>query len=248
MPPHPLRYGYVRLVTTCSLSAGLWGILLSALGDSPPVLNLRQIAAILPSDARIATSSIPKSTQAPVTNREKSQSPAVIYADLDRDGQDEIAVAYTREIYTAKEPLPDFRALVEVFKWNGKVYTSQWRSPEFGFNFVGSAGAAIEDYFASSFGVRDMNGDGNLDLFFCRLSFLAEGDRFEAWSWNGKEYQQIVEIPTVVYMKDLNEDGVPELLTEFKSRQEGESRLGYTQVYSLVEGRFVAKGRVPLER
>jgi hypothetical protein len=40
-------------------------------------------------------------------------------------------------------------------------------------------------YTDTFFSVRDITGDGKPEILFTRSSFLAEGDRFEAWRWNG---------------------------------------------------------------
>ena len=178
------------------------------LPTQPPTLTTEGIMAFLPMGAGghktfLGTPDLPKKVVAPAGNAAKSQSPAIIYADLDGDGQDEVAVAYNYE-----EAKGEDRAMVRILDWDGKAYKVQWESPEFGYAFEGDfhfLGPQGLQYSENAFAVRDLNGDGRLDLLFTRGSWSAEGCLFEAWTWADHDYRMLVEVPR--YVRLVQETG-----------------------------------------
>lgn len=165
-------------------------------------------------------------------------------ADLDGDGQDEIVVLYV----TGRG---DDEALLTVGVLHRAEGTDQyawrWKSEPFGYastKVLPQDDPRREGYLAASFGVRDLNGDGQPDIYCTRSSYLAAGRRFEAWTWNGQTYEVITSVPSYVRFEE-REKGVA-LITEFEPSSRVELAEPRTYEWDADKGMFELVGP-PLE-
>ncbi|MFQ5810838.1 MAG: hypothetical protein ACE5JM_14575 [Armatimonadota bacterium] len=187
---------------------------LTASGPSPAgprILPDEELLRCLPPGARIARIPSVFTRQ----RRVKQWRQGVVAADTDADGRKELVVAYYTppHEYVAKgredrKPREGFsqRAHVRVLEWDGTTWREQWDSGGWGMEFRARMPTEVVEakpktqraYTRCLFGVRDINGDGRADILFTRSSFLAEGDRFEAWTWDQAKYRRIASCSGVV--------------------------------------------------
>lgn len=202
-------------------SASVLGL---AAAQEPRVLSDSEILGYLPIGAKIAEIPVMFSSDRKVLKRRLG----MIRADVDGDQQEEVVVAYyalphdtvVRGKYHASF---DRRARVRVLKWTGTSWREQWDSGGcWGSIFQTCVHNGLarhtpeeqERYTANYFSVRDINGDGQLDIIFTTASFGAEGDRFEAWTWKEPTYERIA-LGGIVRLEDIHKDGSFEIISDY---------------------------------
>lgn len=202
-----------------------WGGLLIALnsglateGSQEELITEQEILQLLPEGSRIASIPVRYRPDRSVASTKRG----FVYVDTDRDGKREIVVAYVtppHEYLVNGEEQEGFfrRAHVAVLKSDEEGYKKVWDTGGWGAEFKariqGPVGTGEELAFTTNyFNVVDINDDRMPDIVFTRASFLAEGDEFEAWSWDGHAYRQIAKAPGPVRLKDLEGDGCLEII------------------------------------
>jgi hypothetical protein len=144
---------------------------------------------------------------------------------VDADGQEEIVVAYyttPHEYIISGQAQEGFfrRAHVRVLDWDGEKYVDQWDSGGWGSEFragMGENHTSREQqlYTDNYFDVNDINNDGVPEILFTRGSFLAEGDHFQVFGWNGQRYEAIALVLKKVRLGDQDNDGIKELICDY---------------------------------
>ncbi len=189
----------------CALLAGSWCMTAGQQTKSPSMLSDEELMGYLPLNAVIAQMPSAFDEDRRVTNRRHS----IISADTDGDGTEEIIVAYCTPPHK-DGPGICRRAHVRVLKWHGTTWREQWDSGGWGSGFTARMPREIVNadaetqrvYRRNFFDVRDINGDDLPDILFTRASFLAEGDQFEAWTWDGVYYRRIAVCGTLVRIEN----------------------------------------------
>ena len=76
-------------------------------------------------------------------------------------------------------------------------------------------------YTDNYFRVADMNNDGVPEILFTRASFLAEGAKFQAFTWTGQTYKPIALVENKVRLEDRDKDGTKEIVEgyDYKGRK-----------------------------
>ena len=111
-----------------------------------------------------------------------------------------------------KEPHEAFarRAHVRVLKWDSSTWREQWDSGGYGMEFRARLPTQVVEAKAESqrlytgglFGAEDISGDGLADIMFTRSGDLADGDNFEAWTWDRVQYRRIAFCAGLVRIQD----------------------------------------------
>lgn len=146
----------------------------------------------------------------------------VIRQDIDGDEKAEIIIAYYTEPHDYTDERFFRRAHVKILKENGAQLKDIWDSGGWGdqfggrVNFQGMSEEIKKSYLESLFNVRDITGDGKPEIIFTRASFLAEGNRCEIWTWNGKEFQQIFTEDNLVRIEIC--DNKTTIISEFDNK------------------------------
>ena len=180
---------------------------------------------MFPEGTRLATPYLAPSS--PQAHLHTPYPPGIIQANVDNDEAPEIVVAYI-----VPRENDDAAALVSVVDWDGKAYENIWTSPPFGYAFSGqfSIVEAHPAYAEAAFGVRNLDGDKQLDIFFTRSSFLAEGERFEAWTWEKDQFRQLAAIQRLIRFEPRGRQ--VDLVTDFWDLRHAKV-FAYPRIYRL---------------
>jgi len=178
----------------CALLVGNWCMTAGQETKSLSILYDEELLRYLPANSII--------DQIPTVFDEKRRvtrhRQGIIPGDTDGDGTEEIVVAYCTPPHKDGPGICRC-AHIKVLDWDGVGWREQWDSGGWGIEFIARMPREIVNadaetqraYSRNFFDVRDINGDDLPDILFTRASFLAEGDRFEAWTWDGVYYQRI---------------------------------------------------------
>lgn len=196
----------------------------STYGQPPPIERMTEVEILtyLPEEARLADIPVVQFGRTQETKRIKQN---VLYADVDGDSEEEIILGYytiPHEYIINGDVQKGFfrRAHVKVLDWDGRKYVEQWDSGGWGSEFRAEMGPELKSreqrlYTQNYFGVTDINNDGIQEILCTRTSFLAEGSRFEAFSWNGKTYEPIARVENKVRIDDVDNDRIKEIICDY---------------------------------
>lgn len=177
-----------------------------------------EILKFLPSGSRIAEIPVRliKTKEKDAIKTRTEMKKGIIYADLTKDGKDEVIVAYYRPPHDYMEIKNGVKITNESFFERARVvvfdraFKKIWESDGwgniFGINFLPTSSdkesLEVPWYI---FGVKDIDDDGYLELGFSRKGYNAIGDKVEFWGWDGKEFiQKLVSAGELFFSKEKN--------------------------------------------